>query len=299
MTASVRVQEGGNGTTEGFETQRDAAIALNMISHCKRSGFDYIYDSSAGSGTFAYLIDTGILTNHEQFGRRAGEGYVDKSLVFGDESGHGTHVAGLVGGRDFGVTKQAFLISVKVMGSEEMCTGRAMLAGLIWAYRDIRRYNRAAKSVVNISAVGISAKRAVCDAIDEAAGAGISTVVAAGNAASDEPWQQWTSKSAIVVAATDLSYKRASFSNYGTAITLFAPGTVQSSWIGERTSFRTLSGTSQTTALVSGIVLLLKGKQRLGGARVMREVVARLATKGIVRDVGGSPNLLAYNGSNR
>ncbi|KAF2152862.1 subtilisin-like protein [Myriangium duriaei CBS 260.36] len=295
--ASIQHQQDPKEHISGRATQHDATIALNIISHRKRNGFDYVYDSSAGSQTFAYIVDTGIDTSHEQFEGRAREGYVGKGLVRGDEDGHGTHVAGLIGGRTFGVAKKSYMVSVKVMGSEGACTARALLAGYEWAYNDIVRYGRATKSVINVSVVGVSARRAIGDAIDEAAKAGVTTVVAAGNSGSDEPWQQWTAKSAIVVGATDLFYKKASFSNYGDGISLFAPGIVQSSWIGRKNPFKTKSGTSQAAALVSGVVVLLKGQRSLRGASVTKRVIMQLATRGPIKDPKGSPNLLLYNGS--
>ncbi|GAM89110.1 hypothetical protein ANO11243_071450 [Dothideomycetidae sp. 11243] len=279
-------------------TQTDAPRGLNVISHRRfSSDYDYVYDNAAGRGTYAYVLDSGINTQHKEFEGRATSGYVAEGLQPGDVSGHGSHVAGIIGSKTYGVAKKTRLISVKVL-DHTLGSSSTLLEGFEWAYRDIKDKRLQAKAVINISVAG-GIPKSINEAIDEAFANGISTVVAAGNYAEDVEIE-WSTTGAIIVAATDLYNNRARFSSYGSAVTLFAPGVkIQSCWRGGPDAVRTESGTSQAAGFVTGVVALLKSRLKLPGAMVTRGVVQGLATRGIVKDLRGSPNLFLYNGGGR
>ena len=136
---------------DAVTSQRNAPWGLGSISHAGKQSTTYVYDDSAGEGTFGYVVDTGINVKHQEFGGRA-------SLAFNavnntdhvDRIGHGNHVAGTIGGATFGVAKKASLLSVKVFDGE---SGRSsdILNGINWAANDIVEKNRTGKAAINLS----------------------------------------------------------------------------------------------------------------------------------------------------
>ena len=278
-------------------TQDNSPNSLSMISHrsCAQ-GRTYVYDSSAGAGTFGYIVDSGINVANTEFGGRAILGHNALPMVSNaDVSGHGTHVAGVVGSTTWGVAKQCSLIGVKVFHNEEGGLLSVMLAGYEWAVADIRRRNRARLSTVLLATWGTSP--AVDSAVKAAGAAGILTVVAAGNDGSSAgATAPGVRGGALVVGATDNKRVRASFSNYGGAVSLWAPGVkIASTWIGSARASNIRSGTSQAAAHVAGVALYLKGMKTADAKREM----AKLASRGVVGDTRGSANLFLYNGSGK
>lgn len=170
----------------------------------------YFYDSSAGQGVTAYVIDTGINTSHKDFQGRATWGYNAADGVNEDGVGHGTHVAGTIGGATYGIAKKVSLIAVKVLGSDGSGTNSDVLKGIEWVISDAQSKGTAAKSVANMS-LGGSYSAALNQAVEEAVSAGITFAVAAGNenvdAANSSPA---SAKSAITVGAIDQDDSRAS-----------------------------------------------------------------------------------------
>lgn len=131
-------------------TERRAPWGLGSISHRGGSSTDYIYDDSAGEGTYAYVVDTGILATHNEFGGRASLAYNAAGGEHVDDVGHGTHVAGTIGGKTYGVSKNAHLLSVKVFVGESSSTS-VILDGFNWAANDIVSKNRTSKAAINMS----------------------------------------------------------------------------------------------------------------------------------------------------
>lgn len=159
-------------------TQADAPWGLGSISHQTENSTDYIYDTAGGVGTYAYIIDTGLLTTHVEFEGRASLGYnAYPNTSFVDLVGHGTHVAGTIGSRAYGVAKQASLISVRVFDTGSSTTA-IVLDGYNWAINNITAEAREATSVVSLS-LGGGFSSAFNAAVAAAYGAGITTVVAA------------------------------------------------------------------------------------------------------------------------
>jgi oryzin len=135
---------------DALTTQSGAPWGLGAISHQGQASTDYIYDTSAGEGTFAYVVDTGINVGHQEFGGRASLAYNAAGGQHVDTVGHGTHVAGTIGGTTYGVSKKASLLSVKVFRGESSSTS-VILDGFNWAANDIVSKGRTDKSAINLS----------------------------------------------------------------------------------------------------------------------------------------------------
>ncbi|KAL2063402.1 hypothetical protein VTL71DRAFT_5207 [Oculimacula yallundae] len=275
-------------------SQSSSTWGLGRISHRNQDSTTYIYDSTAGAGTTVYVVDTGILTTHSQFGGRAsfGANFADSSNT--DGNGHGTHCAGTIGGSTYGVAKAAKLVAVKVLGSDGSGTNSGVISGIQWVGN-----NAGANSVLSMS-LGGGASSAVNTAVRNTIAKGITVVVAAGNdnanAANYSPASETL---AITVGAIDINDNRASFSNYGSVVDIFAPGVnILSSWIGSNSATNTISGTSMACPHVAGLAAYLIALEGLSSPAAVQSRIKALGTSGKVISPGsGSPNLIAYNGN--
>ena len=283
-------------TTAAVITQKDCSPGLGLISHRGLGHEDkgYSYDSSAGLGTYAYVIDTGIDVKHKDFEGRAFNAHlIRKKGGWGDTSGHGTKVAGIIGSRTYGVAKKCRLLSVKVM---EEPTGPLsdVMMGFDWSVKDIIAHKRKGRAVITLSITGPH-NPSFNRIIDSAFKLGITTVAAAGNDGADASTSSpGSSPYAISVAATNLHRVRAPDSNYGKTITLFAPGVdIESTAPGDTTA--TGSGTSMAAAYVTGIALYVTGIRSMIDPRMLKALLLKIATPRVVGDAKGSPNLFAYN----
>ncbi|KAF2151174.1 oryzin precursor [Myriangium duriaei CBS 260.36] len=286
-------------TTQSIMSQKNPPPGLKMISWrgwALVKGNVYRYHSSAGKGTFAYVIDSGIDVLHREFEGRAANGWsVMGNSSFEDKDGHGTYVAGIIGSKTFGVAKKCDLISVKI--SEGHTTSASVfLAGFNWAVNDILAKGRTRKAIINVSTSGPRSKP-VNKAVDSAFKVGVALITTAGNegrfVAKRSPG---SATSSITVAATDKWKKRASWSNAGPGTTLFAPGVdIPSTWIGLNHDFtRTMSGTSAAAPHVAGLAVYFQGMYNYDSKGV-KAAILRYATKNLVLDTKGAPNLFAYN----
>ncbi|KAF4977661.1 hypothetical protein FZEAL_5851 [Fusarium zealandicum] len=279
--------------------QQPAVWGLGSISHRTPNWQEYPYDVSAGLGMWAYVIDTGINTNHTEFEGRAHLGYnAMPGTLFVDVNGHGTHCAATIAGKIYGVSKQSNLMAVKVFHSGGSTTD-VVLDGFEWAVTNITLTpGRTQRSVISMS-LGQSRSEAFNAAIEAAYRAGVLTVVAAGNSNADaRDFSPASAPRAITVGAVDIRNSRPSFSNYGPVVDVFAAGVgVKSAWIGSNSAENTISGTSMACPHVAGLALYLRGKEALTTPASVAERIKNLATTGVVGNAGlGSPNLLAYNG---
>ncbi|KAJ3351396.1 hypothetical protein GGF32_004291 [Allomyces javanicus] len=253
----------------------------------------YTYPDSAGAGVDVYVVDTGIYTAHPDFGGRARWGTTTcDGCIDQDENGHGTHVAGTIGSTTYGVAKRANLIAVKVLGPNGSGSTAGVIAGINWVTQQAKAKN---KTVVANLSLGGTFSAAVNNAVKAATSAGVVFVAAAGGdnsgACNTSPASE---PSAVTVAATTKTDARASSSNYGTCIDIFAPGTaITSTWINGGTN--TLSGTSMAAAHVAGVAALLVGQNpNASVATIVAELIAN-STPNVVQSAGvGSPNKLAY-----
>ncbi|TLD10763.1 hypothetical protein PgNI_06200 [Pyricularia grisea] len=219
----------------------------------------YRFDDSAGEGITVYIVDTGIRTTHTEFENRASfaANFIDK--VDTDQNGHGSHCAGTIGGKTFGVAKKATLVGVKVLGADGGGSNRGVIQGMSFVAEDVTKKNLSRKAVMNMS-LGGSKSTAVNEAINSMIKAGVVPVVAAGNenvdAANSSPA---SATGAITVGAIDQKTdKRASFSNFGAVVDVFAPGVnVLSVDAKSDTGSKMLSGTSMASPHVAGLAAYL------------------------------------------
>jgi subtilisin family serine protease len=249
--------------------------------------------TNTGAGVHVYVIDTGVRTTHQEFSGRIGTGYtaINDGGGVTDCHGHGTHVAGTVGGTTYGVAKQVTLHSVRVLG----CNGSGPISGVI-AGVDWVTANHSKPAVANMS-LGGGLSSALDSAVRNSVNAGVTYVVAAGNEGANAcNYSPARVDLALTVGATTNSDARASFSNYGSCLDLFAPGSsILSAGYNSDTGTATLGGTSMATPHVAGAAALyLHNHPNATPAQVMA-VIINAATPNKVTNTGtGSPNRLLY-----
>jgi subtilisin family serine protease len=253
------------------------------------------YAAPSAAGVTAYVLDTGIRTAHQEFGGRAVNGYdfVDKDNVAQDCNGHGTHVAATVGGSTWGVAKDVKLVAVRVLGCDGSGSYSNIIAGIDWVTRHAH-----GPSVANLS-LGGPVSKALDDAVDRSTAAGVTYAVAAGNDNKDACRQSPAhDPAAITVGATDANDKRASFSNYGSCLDLFAPGVrIESASSRSNTATMLMSGTSMASPHVAGAAALVLGAHPDWTPAQVRDELVAQATPGAVNSAGkGSPAKLLYTG---
>jgi subtilisin family serine protease len=252
----------------------------------------YTYNFT-GAGVTAYIIDTGIFFGHNEFGGRAVSGYdfVNNDSDASDCNGHGTHVAGTVGGETYGVAKGVSLVAVRVLNCLGSGTTSGVIAGINW----VTSQHTTGKAVANMS-LGGGASTALDTAVKNSIADGVVYAIAAGNNNKDAcRYSPARVPTAITVGATTSSDARASYSNYGTCLDLFAPGSsITSAWYTGSSATNTISGTSMATPHAAGVAALyLEGHD--AGPQQVRDALVAAATAGVVGNAGrGSPNLLLY-----
>ncbi|MPY37301.1 S8 family peptidase [Streptomyces adustus] len=244
---------------------------------------------SAGAGVTVYVIDTGVRISHRDFGGRAAYGwdFVDDDATAADGNGHGTHIAGIVAGASYGVAKKADVVAVRVLDDKGAGTTARVIAGIDWVTRHAHR-----PAVADLSLGGVH--NAQLDAAVRASiASGVTYTVAAGNdSRAAALYSPADVPEAVTVGATDRGDARAPFSNYGSALDLFAPGvSITSASRTSDTASATYSGTSMAAPHAAGAAALyLADHPRATPAQVAAALVAR-AAQGRVSDRGaGSPD---------
>jgi subtilisin family serine protease len=250
----------------------------------------------SGQGVSVYVVDTGIRFDHAMFGGRAirGVDVVNDGRNGADCNGHGTHVAGTIGGSSgYGIAPAATLVSARVLNCQGSGTVSGIIAALDWIAANGHR-----PAVVNMS-LGGTASTSLDDAVNSLVASGIPAVVAAGNestnACNSSPAR---AANALTVAATSSSDSRASFSNYGSCVDLFAPGVsiISASYSGT-TTLAQMSGTSMASPHVAGRAALLLGADAAMTASAVNSAVISTATAVTISGASGSPSRIVYVGS--
>jgi subtilisin family serine protease len=274
-------------------TQSPATWGLDRIDQSNLPlSNSYTYNFT-GAGVTAYIIDTGIRFSHNDFGGRAVSGYdaVDGGSA-DDCHGHGTHVAGTVGGSTYGVAKGVSLVGVRVLNCSGSGTTSGVIAGIDW----VTSNHTTGKAVANMS-LGGGASTSIDNAVKNSIADGVVYAIAAGNSNRDAcRYSPARVPEAITVGATTSTDARASYSNYGSCLDLFAPGSsITSAWYTSNTATNTISGTSMATPHVAGVAALyLEGHNAT--PQQVRDAIVGTATAGVVTSPGrNSPNLLLYS----
>jgi len=274
-----------SGATWGIDRVDQRALPLSGT---------YSYTSS-GAGVTAYIVDTGILLGHREFGGRAVKGF-DAITAGGDAqdcNGHGTHVAGTVGGATYGIAKAVKLVSVRVLNCGGGGTASAVIAGIDWI-----THNHAPNSVANMSLGSGGISQSLDNAVAASIASGVTFVLAAGNTQVDAcRGSPARVPAGITVGATDATDTKASFSNFGSCVDLFAPGVnIVAAWHTSTTAIHTISGTSMAAPHVAGVAALYLATHPGATPQQVRDALVGNAITGAVKNGGtGSPNTLLFS----
>ncbi|XP_064400306.1 uncharacterized protein LOC135346570 [Halichondria panicea] len=255
-------------------------------------------DGSDGTGVKVYIIDTGIMIDHTEFKDRATWGTNTAGGSSTDANGHGTHVAGTVIGDKYGLARGATAIAVKVLGDNGSGSTVGVIEGVEYVARE-HEEGKDKKSVANMS-LGGGFSKSLNDAVNAAINKGVHFAIAAGNENQDACNVSPASSKSVTVAAMDNEDKRSSFSNYGSCVEIFAPGSaIKSAWISDRGSNNkdgtaTLSGTSMAAPHVAGVMAKILTTEDPTPEQMMAKLES-LATDKIVQDRKNTPDLLLFH----
>jgi subtilisin family serine protease len=285
-----------DGLMEASTTQGGATWGLDRIDQRNLPLSDTYTSTNDGAPVTAYIIDTGIRFSHAEFGGRAVSGYdaVDGGSA-DDCNGHGTHVAGTVGGTTYGVAKGVSLVAVRVLNCAGSGTTSGVIAGVDWVTT-----NHVTPAVANMS-LGGGASDALDTAVKNSIAAGVSYAIAAGNGNKGGVAQDACKYSparvaeAMTIGATDKTDGKTSWSNYGNCVDWFAPGSgITSAWYTSNTATNTISGTSMATPHTAGAAALYLQSNPGASPQQVRDALFANATKGIVTSSKTATNHLLF-----
>ncbi|MBP2472469.1 subtilisin family serine protease [Crossiella equi] len=255
-----------------------------------------------GEGVTAYVLDTGVRFSHQEFGGRAKSGYdfIDNDADASDCQGHGTHVAGTVGGTKYGIAKKVNLVAVRVLNCQGSGQWSQIIAGIDWVAKNAKK-----PAVANMSLGGTGSNQSLENAVRNAIRSGVTFALAAGNSGQDAcGFTPARVSEAITVGATQNNDARAVWrgesvsSNWGRCLDIWAPGTnTVSASHTSNTGTATMSGTSMATPHVAGVAALYLSKNPGAGNQQVRDALVNNATPNKLTGIKtGSPNTLLYSG---
>jgi subtilisin family serine protease len=278
---TVELEAGQSNATWGLDRIDQRSLPLDGLYHYNRMG----------TNVYAYIIDTGIRTAHQQFGTRARNVYDAFGGNGQDCNGHGTHVAGTVGGSVHGVAKNVQLRGLRVLNCSGSGSTSGIIAGVDWV-----RHNHIKPAVANMS-LGGGYSSASNTAVNNLHNAGVLVVVAAGNSNANAcNFSPASAANAYTVAASDRSDRKSSFSNWGSCVNIYAPGTsITAPWHTSNTATNTISGTSMAAPHVAGVAALIFETNRSASpGAVARWMTDNATTNRISGNVSGTPNRLLF-----
>jgi subtilisin family serine protease len=288
--AEVTLEDTQTGATWGLDRIDQRALPV--------SG-SYLYERT-GTGVTAYIIDTGVLPTHQEFGGRASVGadFVGDGQNGIDCNGHGTHVAGTIGGATYGVAKDVDLVAVRVFSCSGGSAWTTIIAGIDWV---IGNHAAGAPAVANMSLSG-TAISSVDTATNNLINDGVATAVAAGNGnvlgfqANACNYSPARVPAAMTVSATNSTDTKASWANYGNCVDWFAPGVdIKSAWFSSTTATNTISGTSMATPHTAGVAALYLETHPTASPAAVRTALYDATTKGVVKSSSTTNNHLLYS----
>src|SRR5439155_1358610 len=282
-----------DSVVEALATENNPPWGLDRIGQ-RDLPLNHVYSyTTTGAGVNAYIIDTGIRRTHTQFGGRALVGFdaVGDGQNTNDCNGHGTHVSGTVGGSTFGVAKSVRLFAVRVLSCSGSGSTSGVIAGVDWVTA-----HHISPAVANMS-LGGGVSTALDTAVRNSISSGVTYAIAAGNsntnAASSSPARV---TEAITVGATTINDARSSFSNFGSVVDIFAPGSsILSAYNTSDTATATLSGTSMATPHVTGVAArILQATPTASPATVRNQIVSNATTNRLSGIPTGTSNRLLF-----
>jgi subtilisin family serine protease len=287
----TRVERDGIVTIDDTEDPTPSWGLDRIDQHNLPLNNSYTYPND-GSGVTAYIIDTGIRFDHQEFGGRATTGYdaVTSGGTAADCNGHGTHVSGTVGGATYGVAKGVNLVAVRVLGCNGSGTTSGVIAGIDWVTA-----HHTANAVANMS-LGGGASATLDDAVTRSINSGVTYAVAAGNdnanACNTSPAR---TPAALTVGATTITDARASFSNFGSCVDINAPGVnITSAWNTSSSATNTISGTSMATPHVTGAAAVFLSAKNGATPGAVASALINGSTTNVLTGLSGSPNRLLF-----
>jgi subtilisin family serine protease len=278
---------------EAIATQTNATWGIDRIDQRNRPlNATYSY-TTTGSSVNAYVIDTGVRRTHSQFGGRAFHGFtaINDGRGSTDCNGHGTHVAGTIGGSTYGVAKAVRIFAVRVLSCSGSGSTSGVIAGVDWV-----RANRIRPAVANMS-LGGGASSALDTAVNNSINSGVTYAIAAGNSnANAANFSPARVAAAITVGSSTSTDARSSFSNFGSVVDIFAPGSsITSAWSTSDTAIRTISGTSMATPHVAGVAARYLQANPGASPGTVRNALVNDSTVGILSGIpSGTANRLLF-----